>query len=43
MKIQVTNNDWKIKTIKIKDKTIISRYLPLRIPTFSVMVRQLNK
>lgn len=43
MKIQVTNNDWKIKPIKIKDKTIISRYLPLRIPTALAMERKLNK
>lgn len=43
MKIQVTNNDWKVKPIKIKDKTIISRYLPLRIPTALAMERLLNK
>ena len=39
MKIQVTNNDWKIKSIKIKDKTK-NKY---GLPTFLAMTRQLNK
>ena len=39
MTIQVTNNDWQTKPVKITDRTKTKH----GVPTFEAMVRKLNK
>ena len=43
MEIKVTNTDWRTAKVAIKDKTIIQRYLPKRIPTSLCMYRKAAK
>jgi hypothetical protein len=40
LKIKFHTKDRTVQTIKIKDRTVIQRYLPLRIPTSLAMYQQ---
>jgi hypothetical protein len=41
--MQVQNLDWRTKSIAIKDRTVIQRYLPKKIATSLCMYRKMSK